>query len=458
MQKLSKYSNIFYFLLIAFVFCIGIYLRTKTYLTNQSFWHDECALAWNIINRSYTELLQPLRFLQAAPCLFLIDTKFWVNHFGTNELVFRFIPYLSGIFSIIAFYFLSKNILNTKLSVFFANLIFATSFPLYYYSSEFKPYSSDVLLCIFTLLLYQDLNKRNLFITSVILSILIWYSFPAVFLIPAIICCIFLEKQYNLKEKFLFLIPQILSGLIFYKIFFINMFNSQKAGMTNYWQNDFLNIHNLKFLFNKAYDFMFFDGNILLFISAIGLFLFLKEKDKFGKFALFLFSVLITASFLNLYPFSGRLILFLTPIIILLIVKAFDKKNIISMFLLILFLIGIYPQIKNTKNTILQNNYNKNNSNPREMVQYLSTQIKENDIVYVNTDSNSDYLYYKQLYKIKNKEYINTPQHLNKNDYIWFFLPNNAALTYEQIINKDYKILYENKNKDSLLIYAKKLK
>ena len=70
MQRLNKFISKFYPVLLFLVFILAIYLRTKVYLTNQSFWHDECALAWNILNKNYIDLFQPLRFLQAAPVLF----------------------------------------------------------------------------------------------------------------------------------------------------------------------------------------------------------------------------------------------------------------------------------------------------------------------------------------------------------------------------------------------------
>ena len=106
MQKVFKFLNRLYPIFLLIILFIGFFLRTKAYLINQSFWHDECALAWNIINRSYKELFQPLRFLQSAPILFLIITKYLVEVFGKNEIVFRFIPYLSSILSLAGFYFI----------------------------------------------------------------------------------------------------------------------------------------------------------------------------------------------------------------------------------------------------------------------------------------------------------------------------------------------------------------
>ena len=458
MQKITNVLNKLYPIFLLLIFALSFYLRTKVYLTNQSFGHDECALAWNILNKNYVELLQPLRFLQAAPLLFLLFTKLETDIFGYSELVFRFIPYISGVLSIIGFYFLSKIILKNKYSILFSNLIFALNIPLFYYTGEFKPYSSDVLFCILSILIFLNINKKNLLLLSAILEVFIWFSFPTVFIISTIILIILLSKNYSLKEKSLFLFSQIINGILFYIIFFENMFNTHKGGMTEYWNNYFININNFPDIMQQAFGFMFLESRFLIILSVFGLLMFLKEKHLFGKFVITLLVVLISASVLKIYPFAVRLILFLIPVFILLISKTIDYKNTVTLLFLSIFLIGMYPNFKATFNTIVENKYNKYNTTPREIAAYLSSKIKDNDIVYVNFDSNSDYLYYKQIYNIKNKELIDTPQYINVGDKVWFFLVNNSDETYEKIIKNNYKIFYENKSKNSKLIYAEKIK
>ena len=61
-----------YWILLGFIIFLGLILRLKGLISNPSMWHDECALAWNILEKSYGELFEKLRFLQVAPPMFLV--------------------------------------------------------------------------------------------------------------------------------------------------------------------------------------------------------------------------------------------------------------------------------------------------------------------------------------------------------------------------------------------------
>src|SRR5438128_12417 len=50
---------------------LGLALRGYHYLRGPSMWHDEAAVAVNVLDKDYQGLLGPLRFHEAAPPLFL---------------------------------------------------------------------------------------------------------------------------------------------------------------------------------------------------------------------------------------------------------------------------------------------------------------------------------------------------------------------------------------------------
>lgn len=451
---LQKIPHIF----LVLIFILGIYLRTKVYLTNQSFWHDECALAWNVLNRSYLELFEPLRFLQVAPPLFLIYSKIIIKYFGTSELVYRLVPFVASLLSMVLFFFLSRLLFYTKRATLCAMALFAVSFPLYYYCAEFKPYSTDVLFCIFTMYIYLNLNKENIFWYSLILSTFIWFSFPTAFLLGAIALIVMFSKKYSGEDKAKMLFHFSVSSLVFYFYYFRNVYDVQHGSMLNYWQNEFISVENFSVIMQKANEFIFSPEIVLPILMALGLIMYFYQKSKFAMFSVLSILLVILISMLHLYPFSGRMILFLIPIFILLCSKIVDFKGYVGYLILGVFLYGAYPQFENTYNNIKKNNFYKNNSTPREIAEYLSKNIKSKDVVYVNVDSNCDYLYYKEIFSITNQEIIDSPELIRKGTRVWFFLPNNAKVTYKKVVKNKYKILYGKNAGNSGIIYAIKIK
>ncbi len=83
--------------LLMIIILFGIILRLGQYLFNRSLWLDESYLTLNIINKSFSQLLLPLDYDQAAPIGFLIVEKVIVGIFGNNEYALRLFPLLSGI-------------------------------------------------------------------------------------------------------------------------------------------------------------------------------------------------------------------------------------------------------------------------------------------------------------------------------------------------------------------------
>ena len=89
---LERISRIRFFLSPAFYWCIigfGALLRVAQFLYNRSLTEGEAALALNIIEKSYSQLLHPLDYAQAAPVGFLIAQRFMASLFGTTEMAMR---------------------------------------------------------------------------------------------------------------------------------------------------------------------------------------------------------------------------------------------------------------------------------------------------------------------------------------------------------------------------------
>jgi hypothetical protein len=134
---------------------VGTALRLRQYLSRRSLWNDEAALALNVVNRSYGELLEPLDIDQGAPLGFLFGQRTAVNLFGNNEFALRLVPLLSGVAALILIAVLARRLLS-PLAATAAVLLTALLGPLVYYSAEAKQYSTDVAMTL--LLVYATVR------------------------------------------------------------------------------------------------------------------------------------------------------------------------------------------------------------------------------------------------------------------------------------------------------------
>jgi len=113
------------------VITVGIVLRVAQFLYNRSLTEGEAALALNIIERSYMDLLKPLDYFQAAPVGFLIIQKYAANVLGATEYALRLFPLVAGIIALFFFYHVAKRIL-TKEAIPVALILFAVGDHLVY--------------------------------------------------------------------------------------------------------------------------------------------------------------------------------------------------------------------------------------------------------------------------------------------------------------------------------------
>lgn len=487
-------KKILYYVLLFSIFTLGFFLRLKCYQLNPSLWLDECCLALNIKQLSYLQMFGVLDYAQIAPPFFMILTKFLTNLLGFSELVFRFIPLVSGLLSIIAFYFLAKKVLKSKLAILFSVFLFSVDSNLLRYSYEFKPYASDVFFTILCLLFFINLNIEKIsvkksFLSGLLLSLIPWFSFtPSFVIVGGFIILMFKCKKLFLKKKLALILPFFISGLIFVILYALS--NYANSSMVLIWAEKFMNsnlLHSMSLIYHMVlylffplfYD-LFFLSRIqllsIIFISSMilliwGLILFFKEKSPFLNFACLTCLLLFISSILSLYPVYDRFILFLYPIALLLVTKTLDlvsnQNKGISILIIFLFAVTFLPQIPLF-------NYYKNNDNlskkeyNREMMDYMVKSLKPTDIIFLDSNEESQFIYYSSFYHIKNKFVYNKAQStiidkdviekLKKGEY-WMFLPLNfksesgESILNKLIANKKIEILYSFNKQMSLLVH-----
>ncbi|MBQ3310876.1 hypothetical protein IJG72_02235 [bacterium] len=479
-MKIFFRKNI-YSICLGIVIFIGILLRLKGFVTNPSLWHDECALGWNILNKNGIELFyEKLRFLQVAPPLFLLFTKFfvWLFHAKSNvflcDFTLRFLPFIFGNLSVIIFYFVCKSLYNSKWTTLVAVFLFCLNPVLINYTFEFKPYIIDVfaalsVLWIFLNINIKDIKLKKLLIYSGVLAFLPWFSFTSVIVEFAGFLMLSYKKE-NPKNFFILFSPTVLSIFIYIKTFIIRTYVQNSEGMLDYWQNVFvnkdlsnitqLNLQNLHYFFANL---PFFSCTLFSLLLITGAFLFFKDyKLRFLLMSILVEATLIIMSIMKIYPYSTRLLIFLIPFLIIFGVKIFDIKNKAFASILILFI--VIPHILFLLKFMQLKTVDKGYF-PREMIINMHNNINPNDIIIINKSSNVEFLYYNTFFDFKNKwEITSIKDFLNKSDNLsnvtcWFYMPflESKSIQNElfQWLNINSNIEFKLQQKYSLLLKTK---
>lgn len=172
-------------LLLGFVL-LGLLARCVRYFLNFPLWEDESFLCYNFIHRDYWQILQPLDFLQVAPPLFLWIELTLVGLFDFSEPVLRLFPFLCSLASLLLFAHLAQRLLRGPALV-LAVAVFAVSYAGIRYAGEAKQYASDLLAALVLLTLVvewvrQPQRHRWLSFLCLVTPILLWLSFPLLFL------------------------------------------------------------------------------------------------------------------------------------------------------------------------------------------------------------------------------------------------------------------------------------
>ncbi len=180
---------------------LGLVLRTYHYLRAPSMWHDEAAVALNVLSKSYGELLGPLTFHEAAPPLFLWMEKAVVAVFGDGVYSLRLPPFLASCASLFLLAWAAGRLLEVR-AIPWAVFLFAVSEQLSWHACEAKPYAFDVLAATILLLIYAaqvGAVWRRLILFTLAAPILIFLSYPAVFLYGGVLAAlapgVWREKQ-----------------------------------------------------------------------------------------------------------------------------------------------------------------------------------------------------------------------------------------------------------------------
>jgi hypothetical protein len=332
------------FLSIRFVFFATILLILGLFIVYpKPLWLDECALGFNLISKSYLELLKPLEMIQVAPIGFLYLTKTIAFIGQYSDLSLRIPSIIALLLTYFFIYNTTKNYGFHEISAILPLVMFSS---IINFGFEFKPYIFDALgLAFFYYTHAKSIQSKEFefskYYNILFVLVLSWLSFISLILLPLLIFVEAIRSYKNQIRKIPFKVYSLFfilgSSLLIYYFSFI--FNHPSAGeQVQYWEdrNHFLklNFSAIDFIFNHVISFVKFnivgfphfnhfpyfnDKFTLLIRLSISILIALpclvwvrKKKYYFGLYILpFIFHLFL--SLFKIFPFdSGRLTMYLS--------------------------------------------------------------------------------------------------------------------------------------------------
>lgn len=434
------YINVLYSTATLWIIIVaGIVLRIAQFLYNRSLTEGEAALALNIVERSYLDLLKPLDYFQAAPVGFLFVQRCAVNAFGTAEYALRLFPLVTGIIALFFFYHCAKRIL-TKEAIPIALILFAVGDHLIYFSSEVKQYSSDVLcvLLIVTLFVAVQKNKPVLYYLAygLVGAVVIWFSHPAIFVFIA--CAVVLVLSLIYRKNFAALLLLCCGAVVAIASFTTNYLVSlaplsRTTVLLETWHKSFApfpptslpDVYWYAYVFLRMFTFPVGLSQYELLLGVVAfvfgaIYMYRAEQKIITAFIL---AIIITlfASALRLYPFEGRLLLFLTPLIILLVAQGIasiqSKASIGSpvVGIVLVLIVLVHPILRAGYHAVKP----RAPEELRPVVEYVDANYREGDVLYIYYASFNAYQYYAYRFGYKHSYFVGVESRDNWQQYYY---------------------------------------
>jgi Dolichyl-phosphate-mannose-protein mannosyltransferase len=331
------------------VLLIGAGLRVGQYSMGEVLWYDELALARNLAERSFHELVtSPLAYAQIAPPGFLLLEKAAITVLGNNEHALRLFPLLSALASLPLFAYVARRTL-TPVAALLAVTLFSLSPTVIGFGSQVKQYSTDVaaglLMAALTLRWWERRHRdddavREAALLGAVGFVAVWLSHATVFVLCGLSLALVLETILQGERATLWSLAPIvvlwcagMSGATAWGLQTLSP--STQAYMREYWAEGFMPLPPqsgddavwLWRAFRKL-----FQRQLLYPLPAVGVLLMglgalaLTMRRQWSAFVILApIAVAVLVSAFDRYPVGERVSLFLLPGILLLVAEGLDR-------------------------------------------------------------------------------------------------------------------------------------
>ena len=167
----------------------GMAWRLTDYALRFPVWDDEASLGLNVVHRGYMGLMLPLSNEQVCPIGFLWVSKLFIQCFGKDVWILRFVPLMAGLTAVLLAWPVFKSFAGRRVGL-LATALVACSLATNRFSTDFKPYSLDLLLALGIVgLALQAIRRphdyRPMILLALLTPVAIASSYPSVFVIGA---------------------------------------------------------------------------------------------------------------------------------------------------------------------------------------------------------------------------------------------------------------------------------
>ncbi|NJK50740.1 hypothetical protein HC931_23810 [Candidatus Gracilibacteria bacterium] len=404
----------------------GILVRLIQYINNRSLWDDEASIAINIVNRSYSELLNSLDRNQAAPPGFLWVEKFFVQLLGDNEYALRLFPLIAGIISLFVFYRLATRYTSTLAAPIAIALFSCLKYTLYY-ATEVKQYSSDVMVTLVLYLIliplrHQILGTKQIFFLSILGATFIWLSHPVIFTLSGLeLSFLLTTRKHKVTSIIINRSPIYMTWLLsFALLYFLSISSAMQNPILNdSWGDSYPDsLFDVIWLldafgrfFSHPLGFRSLTDGVAILTFICGLFAYYKTNKRVLLFLTAPFLITLIASYLHKYPFRDRLLLFLAPLAIFIIAEGivflltqfrerYKYVTILGIFVLIFLVI---PPVISASQLIVRPQLKEE---IRPVLEYVESNQKPGDTLYIYASGKSAFTYYAKKYGYEEGDYI----------------------------------------------------
>lgn len=335
--KKITFANIVSLLFLGLILA-GIATSIYMNCVNRSLWLDEAMGAFSFSKRSFLQLWNgPLEWLQSAPLGWLYFEKTLTLLFGNTEFVLRCGSILGFVLCLFPLYYLLKRLsVSTALSLaacaFYANMPFILE-----YSNMFKPYIFDSFIVLLAAFLFQLFLSGRLHPAALgaMWSLLIWFSTPVCFIMGGLLLAAAIsylaEKNIRKLGPLIAIGAAILTSFAVHYIFWLGN-EAIVAGMQDFWKGQnfpliptsLADLRKMKGMVGEILRHAGSHSRALLVLAVCTFFMAAAKKQTMiiGCYVGILLALF--ASWLNMFPIEDRMWTFSYGLLVLLTFYGLD--------------------------------------------------------------------------------------------------------------------------------------